>query len=118
MSCYHGSQISGSQQSFLTEAAICIIKDKRKIWATVLLLSAIMHSKVIHVKIFFSFSAIIVDHGLLRSQKILLPWQHDLTIIFLLSISSTTNSKVGKGAHEPKAQMARAYTSFCSMKHN
>ena len=42
----------------------------------------------------------------------------NMTWKFLLSISSTTNGKVGKRTHEPKAQMARAYSGFRSMKNN
>ena len=30
MSHYHGSKISGSQQSFLTDTAICIVKPWKK----------------------------------------------------------------------------------------
>ena len=46
-SCYHGSKISGSQQSFLTDTAFALSGDERKVWATILFLSGIMHSKVI-----------------------------------------------------------------------
>ena len=45
MSLYHGSQISASQQFVLIETAICIVKRWRKVWAAVLFLSAVMHSK-------------------------------------------------------------------------
>ena len=41
-----------------------------------------------------------------------------MTWKFLLSISSTTNGKVGKRTHEPKAQTTRAYSGFRSMKNN
>ena len=56
-------------------------KDRRKIWATVLFLSAIMYRKVIHVQFFLFFwhncrTMVCWDW----SQKILLPWQHDLKI--------------------------------------
>ena len=61
---YHGSKISGSEHYFLTETAIRIG------WATVLILSAIMHRKVIGVnffRFFFSF-AIFVGQGFVEIQ--------------------------------------------------
>ena len=45
---YHGSTISGSEQSFLTEVAICIVKQWKKSMGYRFVLSAIMHCKVIH----------------------------------------------------------------------
>ena len=65
MSFYHGSKISGSQQSFLTDTAFALLNDGRKVGATILFLSAIMH-KVIHVKFFFL--PYLQGHGLLRSR--------------------------------------------------
>ena len=42
--------------------------NRRKVWATVLFLSAIIHRKVIHVNCFvFFFLPYLKDHGLLRS---------------------------------------------------
>ena len=56
MSRYHGSKSFGSQESFLTETAICTAKRWRKVWVTILLLRAVKDWKVIHVN-FFVFSA-------------------------------------------------------------
>ena len=56
MSCFHGSKITGSQQSFLTETGFALLNDGRKVWATILFLSAIMR-KVIHVNFFFAIFA-------------------------------------------------------------
>ena len=61
MSGYLGGKISESQQSF------AFANNKRKIWASILFLSAIMLRKVTHVN-FFRWDT-----------EILLPWQHDET---------------------------------------
>ena len=45
-SSYHGSKISGFQ--LISSERRPLSNDRRNIWATVLLLSAIIHSKVIH----------------------------------------------------------------------
>ena len=53
---YHGSKFSGSQQSFLTKMAICIVERwEKKVVATVLFLSAVLHRQVIHVIFSTSF---------------------------------------------------------------
>ena len=58
---YHSRKRSGTQQSFLTEIAICIVERwKKKVWFTILFLNAIMHRKVIHVNFFCFFSVILV----------------------------------------------------------
>ena len=62
---YHGSKISGSQQSFL--------------WATVLLMSAIMQKKVTHVNFFAFFSCHICRTTVCWDPQILLQWQDDVT---------------------------------------
>ena len=49
MSCHHGSKISGSEQSFLTETAICIVERSWKSMGYNLLVSAIMPRKVTNV---------------------------------------------------------------------
>ena len=49
---YYGGKISGCQHSF------ALFNDGRKVRATVLFLSAIMHRKVIHVNFFAFFLAI------------------------------------------------------------
>ena len=64
MSCFHGSKIAGSQQSFLT-ILLALLSDGRKVWATTLFLSAIMH-KFVHVNFFLPY---LQDHGLWRSRN-------------------------------------------------
>ena len=77
---YHGSKISGSQQSFLTDTAICIVERwKKKVLATVLFPSAILHRKVIHV-IFFCH---ICRTTVCWNPNLLLPWQRDVTTSLL-----------------------------------
>ena len=41
----------------------------RKVWATVLFMSAIIHGKVIHVDFFLLFLSYLQDYGLLRSRS-------------------------------------------------
>ena len=58
--------------SFLIETAICIVERWKKVWRTVLFLSAIMCRKVIHVIFIFFFSIFLPylqDHVLLRSKN-------------------------------------------------
>ena len=56
-----------------------LLNDGRKVWVTVLFLSAIMHRKVIHVSFFFFFFLLYLqDYGLLRTRNFL-PWQRDVT---------------------------------------
>ena len=69
MSHYRSRKISGTQQSFLTEMAICIAERWKKVWVTILFLNAIMHRKVIHVNFFCFFLSYWQDHSLLRSRK-------------------------------------------------
>ena len=66
---YHGTKLSGSQQSFLKRRLFSLSNGGRKVWATVLFLSAIMHRKVIHVNFFSSFLDIFQDNGLLRFRN-------------------------------------------------
>ena len=66
---YHGTKLSGSQQSFLKRRLFSLSNDGRKVWATVLFLSAIMHRKVIHVNFFSSFLDIFQDNGLLTFRN-------------------------------------------------
>ena len=42
---YHGNNISGYQQSFLTETTICKVQQWGKVWTIVLFLIAIMREK-------------------------------------------------------------------------
>ena len=80
---YHGSKISGSQQSFLTETAICIVERGKKRMGYSLFLSAIMHKKVIHVKSLFVclFSSIFAGQQFIeitRSCATMLTWRNDV----------------------------------------
>ena len=45
---YHGSTISGFEQSVLTEMAISIVKQWKKSMGYRFVLSAIVHCKVVH----------------------------------------------------------------------
>ena len=63
----HGTKLSGSQQSFLKRRLFSLSNDGREVWATVLFLSAIMHSST--CQIFSSFLAIFQDNGLLRFRN-------------------------------------------------
>ena len=78
MSRYHGTKLSGSQQSFLKRRLFSLSNDGRKLWVTVLFLSAIMHRKVIHVNCFRLFLPYFRTTVCLDSE-ILLPWQRDVT---------------------------------------
>ena len=51
--------------------------NRRKVWATVLFLSAIMHRKVIHVNFFVFSSCHIWRTAVCWDPDILLPWQRD-----------------------------------------
>ena len=59
---YHGSTISGAEQSFLTQMDISIVKQWRKSMGYRFFLSAIMHRKVIRA----SLLPYLKDHSLLR----------------------------------------------------
>ena len=78
-SSYHGSKISGSEQSFFTRRLLSLSNDGRTSWATFLFLSAIMHRKVIHVNFFLFFPAIFTGQRFVEIQKFLLPWECDVT---------------------------------------
>ena len=81
---YHGSKISGYEQSFLDReghlhcrtlksqvpsSSRLIWEDRRASWATVLFLGAIMHRNVIHSFIVFLFSAIFAGPRFVEIQK-------------------------------------------------
>ena len=70
MSHYHRRNISGTQQSFLTDMAIGNVEQWKKVWVTILFLSAIMHWKVIHVNFFFVFSVNFARPQFVEIQKI------------------------------------------------
>ena len=56
-----------------------LLNDGRKVWVTVLILSAIMHRKVIHVSFFFFFSAILAGLRFVEDQKFstMATWRND-----------------------------------------
>ena len=66
---YYGSKISGSQQSSLTRRLLSLSNDGRKLLATVLFQSAIMHRKVIQVNFFSFFPAIFTGQRFLRFRN-------------------------------------------------
>ena len=80
---YHGSQISGSQQFFLTETAVCIIETMED--------HAIMHRKVVHfIPYMFVFSCQICRTGLCWDPKVLLPWQRRVLSIAQGAVSRSS----------------------------
>jgi len=66
---HHGSKISGSQQSFFAEAAICFVERWKKRMGYRFVQSAIVHRKVIHVIFFFVFSDIFARPRFADIQK-------------------------------------------------
>ena len=69
-----------------------LLNDGRKVWVTVLFLSATMHRKVIHVSFFFFFLLYLQDYGLLRTRNFL-SWQRDVrTTLHPLRIHSSGSS--------------------------
>ena len=76
LSCYYGSRISGSKQSFLTETAICSIKQWKKSMGYHFVPEWIPCTGNSYLSFFFP--AIFC-----QDQDILLPWQHDVTTFIL-----------------------------------
>ena len=77
--------------------------DERKVWATVLLLNAIMHWKVIHVNFFCFFC-----HVSTTTVFFLLPWQRDETNspLYILeskfkNVSPESQTAEGRDGHVP-----------------
>ena len=70
MSCYHGSKVSGSEQSFLTETAICIV-ERCKISMDYCFVPDCSHErKVMNLNFFVFFCPpYLQDHALLRSSN-------------------------------------------------
>ena len=66
-----------------------LLNDGRKVWVTVLFLSAIMHRKVIHVIFFLLY---LQDHGLLRTRNFLPRQRHVTTTLHPLRIHSPASS--------------------------
>ena len=80
---YHGSRISGSQQSFLTETAICIVEREKKRMGYSLFLSATMNRRVIHVNSLFVCLSFSIFAGqqfieIIRSCATMLTWRNDV----------------------------------------
>ena len=74
-SCYHGSEISKPQQSFLTETANCrLSNDGWKVRATISLLT-VQESHTWRFFLFFSFH--ICRNTVCWDPEILLPWKRD-----------------------------------------
>ena len=80
---HHGSKISGSQQSFFAETAICVVERWKKRMGYRFVQSAIVHRKVIHVISFFFrfFLTYLQDRGLLISRNFatMVTWRNNLS---------------------------------------
>ena len=78
---HHGSKISGSQQSFFAETAICIVERWKKRMGYRFVRSGIVHMKVIHVTFFPLFLTCVQDHGLLISRTFatMVTWRNNLS---------------------------------------
>ena len=92
---YHGSKISGSQQSFLTETAICIVKQWKKSMGYILFLSAITYRKLIHANSLFVclFSSIFAGQQfieIIRSCDTMLTWRNDFSSLEAICSYSLT----------------------------
>ena len=59
--------------------SFALLNDGRKVWATVLFLSAVIHRKVVHVNFFVFFLQYLQYHGLLRSRNFatMATWRND-----------------------------------------
>ena len=79
MSCYYGSKISGSQQSFLTETAISIV-ERWKISMDYCFVPECNHAKESHESQFFRFLFVchICRTSVCWDPETLLPWQRDV----------------------------------------
>ena len=76
---YHDSKFSGSQQSFLTETAICIVERWRKSMGYRFVLAFNHAQESYACQPFCYFLSYLQDHGFVEIQK---PWQprkRDLT---------------------------------------
>ena len=70
MSCYHGSKISGSQQSFLTETAICIVERCKKNMDYCFVVQSYKGKSWISIFSFFFLSAIFAGPRFVEIQKL------------------------------------------------
>ena len=69
MSCYYGSEIFGSQQSFLTETVICIVARCKKNMDYFFVVQSCKRKSWISIFSFFFCPPYLQDHGLLRSKN-------------------------------------------------
>ena len=70
ISHYHGSKISGSQQSFLTETSLYIVKPSKKSMGYCFV-SECNDAQESHTCLFFSFFLpYLQDHGFLRFSRV------------------------------------------------
>ena len=68
MSCYHGSKISRLDNVSWQRRSFGLSNDGRKVWATVLFLSVIMHKNV-NVNFFIFFLTCLQNHSYLGSRN-------------------------------------------------
>ena len=93
-SCYHSSKILESQQSLLTDMAIClaicIVERWKKSVGYHLFLGAIMHRKVLSIFSFSLFSLLqyLQEHGLLRSRNFvtMVTWCNDFSSLLHIGV--------------------------------
>ena len=69
-----------------------LLKDRRKVWANVLFLSAIMYRKVMHVNFFVSSAMYLRNHGLLRTRNFATTVKYKL-FLSILKISAIFRDK-------------------------
>ena len=77
MSCYYGSRISGSKQSFLTEAAICSVKQWKKSMGYHFVPEWKLCTGNSYLSIFFFRRT--CRTTVCQNPDILVPWQRDVT---------------------------------------
>ena len=80
MSCYYGSRISGSKQSFLTETAIYSVKQWKKSMGYYFVPEWKLCTGNSYLSIFFHRTC---RTTVCQDSDILLPWQHDVTSFIL-----------------------------------
>ena len=93
-SCYHSSKFlnlnSLCWQTWLFAWLFALLKDGRKVWATILFLGAIMHRKVLSIFSFSLFSLLqyLQDHGLLRSRNFvtMVTWCNDFSSLLHIGV--------------------------------
>ena len=98
------NNLSSQQQPFV------LLNNGSEVWATILLLSAIMHRKVIHVIFFIFFLPDLQDHSLLRSRNFatMVIW-HDNFSPLLQSLQTLQESCVYIHLLKLSAEWAQIY---------